>query len=376
MPLHAAADTSASLRWGVCSLGLLPRLQAPAASQDGAHRVPSPRPGAPGAGRRHSGDRAPSCPSVCLGLTSSRAAATGGASGRLRCSGRRRRHRRCAAASARLASATRLLAGLILPLTPSLQYTWMGGAINRARKRLNVPYPNLYAPPGELGARGGAAPGAAHSRLAGTAAGRAGTALSESVWRSEQLLVRAHQWCATLAWYLSRCQPCRPPAYGGWLVPSWLTQLAQGVVFLSFFAGHPHEREFNCIQRVCPFPPGPAAPRSCRLCASLPPWPCCALFLAERAPVADGSRLLAACLVLSLRCCVLLTHPPRCFVLCSAHQLTRPPRFLASGPPEHAGGGARLPDLLPGGGDPGERRRAAGQEEDERKKEDGLRHKW
>jgi len=29
-----------------------------------------------------------------------------------------------------------------------LQYTWMGGEINRARKRLNVPYPNLYAPPG------------------------------------------------------------------------------------------------------------------------------------------------------------------------------------------------------------------------------------
>lgn len=30
-----------------------------------------------------------------------------------------------------------------------LQYTWMGTVVNLARKRLNVEYPNLYAPPGE-----------------------------------------------------------------------------------------------------------------------------------------------------------------------------------------------------------------------------------
>lgn len=71
------AATSASLCWGVCSWALLPSIAGANRSQDGAHCVPSPRPGAPGAGRRHSRDRAPSCPSVCLGLTSSRAAATG-----------------------------------------------------------------------------------------------------------------------------------------------------------------------------------------------------------------------------------------------------------------------------------------------------------
>lgn len=102
-----------------------------------------------------------------------------------------------------------------LPLTPSPQYTWMGGAINRARKRLNVPYPNLYAPPGEWGAQSGAALGTARSRLAGTAAGRAGTALSKSVWRSERQLVRAHQRCATLARCLSNRELCRPPTRAG-----------------------------------------------------------------------------------------------------------------------------------------------------------------